>query len=260
MTARGTGDEPLARFRDVAADGGWVVAFDTAAAQGSVALGRAGEVVGVRSLGKPREHAARLLPELDALLGHFEVPVEALAGIVVGAGPGSFTGVRVAAATAKGLWHGLRVPVWSVSSLLGAACDPAATWASPVRGVLFDARGTRVYGAVYRVHDLGVEELLLPTACELEEALALAGAVPRSADLVFGGGAAWRHRSLILARGHRVAEPPVAQPGGEGLLHALWLDPDRRAHENPAQWEPEYLRASSATRSRPESRGSGSGA
>ena len=108
-----------------------------------------------------------------------------LAGIVVGSGPGSFTGVRVAAATAKGLTEGCGVPVWTYSSLAAAAASEGvwlpAGWSGPAGWrkvqedreveapepgtpcyVLFDARGERVYAGCFRVGSSSVDILVPP--------------------------------------------------------------------------------------------------
>ena len=66
-------------------------------------------------------HASRLIPTIEEVLEDAGVDRDEIAGVLVGAGPGSFTGVRVAAATAKGLHRSLGVPVWGISSLRAAA-------------------------------------------------------------------------------------------------------------------------------------------
>ena len=72
--------------------------------------------------------------------------------LLVGAGPGSFTGIRVGVGTAKGMAWALGIPLWAFSSLAGAA---AAVEVEPIRprAVLFDARGDRLYAAAYRIQD-----------------------------------------------------------------------------------------------------------
>jgi tRNA threonylcarbamoyladenosine biosynthesis protein TsaB len=152
-------------------------------------------------------------------------------GIVVGEGPGSFTGVRVAAATAKGLARALSVPLWAVSSLAGTA---VVCGGAPVRYALFDARQDRVYGACYRVGD-GVDVLVEPHAGNLPEALAQA---PEGA--VFVGDGATRHRGGIENAGFAVADCGAAAVA-EGLL--TFLHAARAAPiADTAAWEPRYIR------------------
>lgn len=167
---------------------GLILAFDTSGPVGSVALAGGRETLGSRFLLHQSRHASALIPAVSSLLGEAEASPADLTGLVVGAGPGSFTGVRVAAATAKGLAAALGIPVWAVSSLLAAAAsagvetpreatgespgeahgdegesspravgrhEPTAeTEGGPLGGtgpvaVLFDARGDRIYAAGY---------------------------------------------------------------------------------------------------------------
>lgn len=100
---------------------GLYLAFDTATAEGSVAVGTREAVLAQGTLGVWGEHAARLVPAIDAALRDAGARPGDLAGVVVGRGPGSFTGVRVAAATAKGLVASLGVPLYGYSSLAAAA-------------------------------------------------------------------------------------------------------------------------------------------
>jgi len=217
-----------------------LLALDTSGPFGSVAVGGGGTISSQVTLAERREHASGLVPAVEEALRTAAVSRRELGGIVVGEGPGSFTGVRVAAATAKGLAHALGVPLWAVSSLTAAAL---ASDVGPVRYALFDARGDRVYGACYGVGAAGVQEMIAPHGGTLREALA--GDVPAGA--VFLGEAAVRHRSAIEAAGFPVAD-------GErdmlavGLLRHASLHPAAPPVSDPSSWEPAYIRASSAER------------
>jgi len=99
-----------------------VLACDTSGATVEVGLARftpdGSELIPVceRSITAPREANQLLLPTIDALLQEQDVSREQLAAIIVGRGPGSFTGVRIGVATAKGLAQGLGVPLYGVST------------------------------------------------------------------------------------------------------------------------------------------------
>jgi tRNA threonylcarbamoyladenosine biosynthesis protein TsaB len=214
--------------------------MDTSGPFGSVAVGKGPEVLAHITLAEPRRHASRLIPAVEEALNVAAVSRGEVAGIVVGEGPGSFTGVRVAAATAKGLAHALGVPLFAVSSLTAAAL---ASDGEPVRYVLFDARGDRVYGACYGVGSTGVQELVAPHGGTLRDALA--GEVPAGA--VFIGDAAGRHRAAIEAAGFPfwTGQP---EPFAVGLLRYLSLHATLGPVSDPSAWEPAYVRASSAER------------
>lgn len=228
---------------------GYFLALETASREGSLALGRrtepAGdvEIIADTVLRAEEEHAALLFPRSKALLEASGLVVKDLTGVVVGAGPGSFTGVRVAAATAKGLAWSLQLPLWAFSSLAGAAASVEGETVRP-RLVLFDARGDRLYAAAYRFSKGRVETLLPPRATTVGELLD--GLVPPGAVLL--GDGAFRHRALLEGAGHAILPPPAGEPTARGLLRLLALDGNVGPVADPGRWEPDYLRESGAER------------
>jgi tRNA threonylcarbamoyl adenosine modification protein YeaZ len=221
-------------------EGAALLALDTSGPYGSVALGVDGQVLACVSLEKRQEHASRLVPAIGEALNEAGLALADLGGLVVGEGPGSFTGVRVAAATAKGLARAVGLPLWAVSSLTAAAL---AGEVGPVRYALFDARGDRVYGACYGVGSAGVRELVPPHGGTLRDVLA--GDVPAGA--VFLGDAAERHRAVIEGAGFPVGDS-LETPLAKGLLRYMSLQASPAPVADPSCWEPAYVRASSAER------------
>lgn len=101
------------------ADGrrGAILAIDTATSQVVVAAGSpSGQILGASSWAAGYRHGEQLLPSIGRLLGELDLPRSRLDGIVVGTGPGAFTGLRVGLATAKGLAHALGRPIVGVST------------------------------------------------------------------------------------------------------------------------------------------------
>lgn len=217
-----------------------LVTFDTSGERGSVAVGRGDEVLACVELAEPRAHARLLVPGIEHALVDAALARTDIDGIVVGEGPGSFTGVRVAAATAKGLVHALGVPLWAGSSLAAAAL---AHDVGRIRYVLFDARGDRVYGACYGIGTAGFQELVAPHGGALREALSRD--VPPGA--VFLGDGAERHRAAIEGAGFAVSSEPTGLLA-VGLLQYLSACPTTLPVSDPGRWEPAYVRAASAER------------
>jgi tRNA threonylcarbamoyladenosine biosynthesis protein TsaB len=214
---------------------GWFVALDTSGSLGSVALAHGPNVVARRLLERRADHAARLVPAIAEVLVECGIARGDLGGVVVGEGPGSFTGVRIAAATAKGLTHALRVPLWAISSLAAVAL---AADGPTIRYAIFDARQDRVYGACYGVASAGVQTLVRPHAAGLGDLLA--GEIPTGA--VFVGDGAERHRGRIEGAGFAVADADLSVSPAEGLVRYLALAPDYAPVGSVAEWEPRYIR------------------
>jgi tRNA threonylcarbamoyl adenosine modification protein YeaZ len=94
-----------------------ILAIDTATTRAVIATGSpAGVADGVSSWEAGHRHGETLLPAIGGFLGEQNIRRSRLAGIVVGTGPGAFTGLRVGIATAKGLAHGLGIPLVGVST------------------------------------------------------------------------------------------------------------------------------------------------
>ena len=111
-----------------------ILAFDTATDLATAALVRDGAI-----LGEGRTRPQALLAEVDRLFSDAGVVPADLAGIVVGTGPGSFTGTRIGLAVARGLALSLDVPVAGISTLdaLAAAAPDAYPVVDARRGEVF---------------------------------------------------------------------------------------------------------------------------
>jgi tRNA threonylcarbamoyladenosine biosynthesis protein TsaB len=220
-----------------------LLALDAATSTGCVAAGTPGSLLGEVSLDMRASHSAGLLPAVDSVLGAAGIAPGDLGGVVVGSGPGSFTGLRIAAATAKGIVQALGVPLYAYPSLLAAA---AQAWAagSPVCA-LFDARGRDVYAACYRFDPLP-EVVFAPAALTLDELVArLRG---RGPVLFLGDGAARHAEELVRVTDGAVAPPHFHAPRAAALVWLACAAPALGRVDEPAGWEPEYLRASGAER------------
>jgi tRNA threonylcarbamoyl adenosine modification protein YeaZ len=112
---------------------GRLLAIDTSGTNALVALGEAdGTLVTERRWVAGYRHGEELLTQIDEMLTAAGVALAGLSGIVVGTGPGAFTGLRVGLATAKGLAHGLSLPIGGVAT--SEALLLAASLAGPMEG------------------------------------------------------------------------------------------------------------------------------
>jgi tRNA threonylcarbamoyladenosine biosynthesis protein TsaB len=193
-----------------------ILAFDTATDVATSALVQDGEVLGERV-----SRAVRVLDDFEDLLGEAGLEASGVEGIVVGRGPGSYTGLRMGLVTARTLSFSLGVPVAGVSTL--AALAEGAPGAAP----LIDGRRGEVFvladgePACVAAEQLGVEE-----------------------DSTYVGDGAVRYRKLLEAAGGHV-------PSDDDPVHVPWarhhaaLARDFGAAEDA---EPIYLRLPDAER------------
>ena len=99
----------------------------------------------------PQHHAKRILFLIDALLKEAKIHSTELDAIAVGIGPGSFTGLRIAASVAQGFAFGLGLPLVPISSLQILAQTAYRTYAEPEVWVAVDARMGEVYWGEYQL-------------------------------------------------------------------------------------------------------------
>lgn len=137
-----------------------ILAIDTSTEPGSCALWLDGRVVeAVCPTGQPSSET--LLPLIRRLLDEHSLSLAALDGIAYGAGPGAFTGLRVACGVAQGLAFPHHLPVVPVVSLAAMAWASARRPGDKVLAVL-DARMNEVYHAQYRREADGLCEITAP--------------------------------------------------------------------------------------------------
>ena len=143
----------------------FVLAFDTANEVIAIGLGKLDaatqsiECVASVEVEARRASNTQLVPRIDELCARAGVAREKIACVCVGRGPGSFTGVRIALATAKGIASALEVGLVGVSSLDAVAWG---AWKAAERGellVVADAMRREVYPVEYRLDDSGAARL-----------------------------------------------------------------------------------------------------
>jgi tRNA threonylcarbamoyladenosine biosynthesis protein TsaB len=218
-----------------------LLALETATLAGGAALLEDGRLIGESRLNIALTHSERLMAMVDRLLQDCAWEVGSLDGLAVSIGPGSFTGLRVGAATAKGLALALDVEVAPVPTLDAlAATLPFAD--APVCPLL-DARKGEVYCSLYRWRGAGMERTWDYLALPPE----LAAARLEAPVIVLGDGvAACRPYLTRLGDGLREAAPvhSLPSPAVVGALgHAMLA---AGAGIPAEQLAPLYLRPSEA--------------
>ena len=220
-------------------DGLRILAIETATAACSAALYIDGEISERHALA-PREHALLILPMIDALLAEAGVPVGALDAIAYGRGPGSFTGVRIAASVVQGIAFAADLPVVAVSTLATLAQGAMRkTGESRVMAAL-DARMDEVYWGLYarETDDLprlqGEECVCAPRAVAVPE---------NGVWIAAGSGWASYRAELLLRVGQRVSHLlPDLEPRAGDLVRLAVQRYQQSKILRPEEAVPVYLR------------------
>lgn len=218
------------------------LAIETSTQLGSIAVGHGRAVLAEVVLGLRVKQSEALLPAIEYALASAHIAKSDLARVIIGGGPGSFTGLRVAGATGKALARALNIPMFAYSGLAALA---ASTAHQGTICALFDARRDEVYSACYRLPDFGDIEVVIPPAPRhMDDVLQSMDA----RSVLFVGDGALRHADAIQRAGGNLAPAHFAVPRAAALLWLADVAPALGRVENIAEWEPLYLRESGAER------------
>ena len=245
----------------------YVLAFDTANEVVALGVGKLAvderrvDIVATREIQAHRASNTTLVPAIDELLGQLGISRSSIACVCVGRGPGSFTGVRIAMATAKGIASALGVALVGVSTLDAIAWNAQA---AGVRGdllVVADAMRKEVYPARFALFDDGVRRLGADRVVKADAFAVELDACPARAseceagsalDLLIAGDGLVKYRELYEGSG-RVLDASLWESTGRGLLLAFqdaWqkgdADPLDAARHDPGLLLPVYTRLSDA--------------
>ena len=225
--------------------------LDASTMVGSVALVTDGVVEGEYTLKVKRTHSERLLPAVERVLEDAELTFRDVDAIAVAIGPGSFTGLRIALATAKGLAYAAGLPVIGVGTLDALAAP--WRWFPGLIVPMIDARRGEVYAAIYRGglkdHGMpgapgGLEVVVEPVASPLTDLLRLVEGVDGAPVVVTGDGAVKHWQAIFAVLGDRA----VLAPDAAAISRGSWVAElgkqklDASGPDNVFQLSPLYLR------------------
>ena len=153
-----------------------ILAMDTSNKPLSLAILENEETLGQVMLNIQKNHSITLMPAIDFLMNSLDMKPADLDRIAVAQGPGSYTGLRIAVATAKTLAHTLKIELVGVSSLLALVPEQVEGLVIPI----MDARRNNVYAGFYQSGQAVRSEAHLPLA----EVLEMAGATNQPVTFV----------------------------------------------------------------------------
>jgi tRNA threonylcarbamoyladenosine biosynthesis protein TsaB len=223
-----------------------LLAIDTSSDACSVALQLSDDVFGQHVI-KAREHTKILIPMIRSLLGDADIGLEELDAIVLGNGPGSFIGMRIAASVAQGLAFASGLGIVPVSSMAAVAAEVIDTHLASGVVVAQDARMNEAYLGIYRVDDEGLPVAVAEEAVQTIEKIEGLDEHPLS-DF-FAAGLAW-HRYpefLELNRAQIAQAVDVHYPNARYLLGLGARGCHSDEAINPENVVPAYIRTKVAT-------------
>lgn len=168
-----------------------ILHIDTATAIGSVCISRGGEVLETLENADQKDHAATITLFIQQLMQRHDITPEQLDAIAVSAGPGSYTGLRVGVATAKGLCYTWNKPLIGVSTLqmMAAGMQQQLQRKDIYFIPMIDARRMEVFTAVYNDE---LTPVLAPQAMVLDESSYQQFIAEKNAYFFGDGAAKWK--------------------------------------------------------------------
>ncbi len=232
------------------------LALDTALAPASCALVEDGAVLMELTTRNGKNHSARIIPLVEALLSLVDKKPEAVDLFAVSAGPGSFTGLRIGVVTIKGMAYALQKPAIGVNTL-----DSLAYSVPDFPGLIcpmIDARNNQVYTALYRRREQELATVREAVGLPVDQWADTLSSVlsPGESLLLVGDGAPLHKAYLESLFPDRVfsAEPELFMPRAAAV--ALLAEQSYRKGKaedfSPFNLEPFYLRPSQAERMKSE--------
>jgi tRNA threonylcarbamoyladenosine biosynthesis protein TsaB len=226
-----------------------LLALDTSSLACSVAL-QVGDAVLGRHEEQAREHTRLLVPMIEDLLREGGIAPADLDAVVLGNGPGSFIGMRIATSVAQGLAHGTGIRIAPVSSMLAVAAAVIDTEGARAVAVCQDAHMGEVYLGLYAAGDGQPPKLVAAERLHDQSVISELELEPRRFT---AAGFGWQRypRLLETNRPWLGAVSPVNHPCARYLLPAGCAIAESGATVEPQDVVPAYLRQTVARPSRP---------
>lgn len=227
-----------------------ILALDSSGLVASVAVVEEEQTIVEYTVNYKKTHSQTLLPMLDEAAKMIELDMDTIDAIAVAGGPGSFTGLRIGAATAKGLGLALNKPLIHVPTLEGMAYNLLGT--SGIICPIMDARRNQVYTGLYTAEKefqvvegqmaLGVKELADKLNAAGKAVTFLGDGVPVYREIL--------DKELSVEHNYAPAHMNRQRAAALGALGIKYMQEGKV--ESAAEHRPDYLRVSQAERERKE--------
>ncbi|MCQ2491925.1 MAG: tRNA (adenosine(37)-N6)-threonylcarbamoyltransferase complex dimerization subunit type 1 TsaB [Lachnospiraceae bacterium] len=228
-----------------------LLVLDSSGMVASVAIMTEDALIGEYTMNHKKTHSQTLLPMLDEVVKMTETDLETIDAIAIAKGPGSFTGLRIGSATAKGLGMALGKPIVSVPTIDAIAYNLFES--DKVICPIMDARRSNVYTGTYEWKDGTFSVIEEQCARSIAETIEAINAICR--PVIFLGDAVPLHKELILANISVPVSfaPPHLLRQRAGAVGSLAMEYYKAGIvESAREHGPDYLKKSQAEREREE--------
>ena len=226
-----------------------VLALDSSGIVASVAVVEDDNLLAEYTVNYKKTHSQTLLPMLYEIVKMTELDLESLDAIAVAAGPGSFTGLRIGSATAKGLGLALKKPLIAVPTVEALAYN-----LYDARGLIcpiMDARRNQVYTGIYKFEDHKLVTVKEQTAVSVTELIELLNSLEQQVVFLGDGVSVFRETIELNLQVPCSFAPPHVNKQRAAAVAALGLEYLRAGKLQTArEHAPDYLRLSQAERER----------
>lgn len=228
-----------------------ILGIDSSGLVASVAIVEDTKMTAEYTIHFKKTHSQTLLPMLNEIVQMVELDVDTIDGIAISGGPGSFTGLRIGSATAKGLGQALKKPLIHVDTLMALAYNFAG--AKAVICPIMDARRNQTYTGIYRFQNLECETILEHSAIGIEELISTINQLGEEVIFLGDGVEVFEHIIKQEVTVPFTFAPPHLSHQRAGSVAYLGLKMMEKGFvEDAASHRPEYLRVSQAERERQE--------
>ena len=228
-----------------------ILALDSSGLVASVAVAQDDNLIGEYTVNYKKTHSQTLLPMLDAVAKMIELDLKTVDAIAVAKGPGSFTGLRIGAATAKGLGLALDVPLIEIPTVDGLAYN---LWgAKDLVCPLMDARRNQTYTGIYAFEGGEMQVLEPQCAVDISKIVEKINGLRRAVVFLGDGVPVFRDYISEHVQVPYTFAPAHVNKQRAGAVAALafqYLQDGRTV--SAVEHQPDYLRLSQAERERKE--------
>lgn len=228
-----------------------IIGMDSSGLTASVAIVEDDRLVAEYSVNYKKTHSQTLVPMLDEISKMTELDLSTVDAIAIAKGPGSFTGLRIGSATAKGLGLALDIPIVEIPTTDGLAYNFFGT--DRLICPIMDARREQVYTGLYKFENDELKVLLPATAEPVEDTVARINKMGEPVIFLGDGVAVFKEKILGLIKVPVTFAPANKCLQSAGSIASLGMKYFKEGRfVKASEHVPDYLRLSQAEREKQE--------